>query len=216
MAEAFTIRLNQVVPLPLKTTNPKSIWNREVSLTCGTFYQVLAPSGTGKSTLIGILNGIRKDFTGSIALDDENLSAATADRWVTVRGKYISTVFQDLRLFDNLTVLQNISLLSGFESSGLSPQHIHDWCARLQVEEKANTNVGQLSYGQRQRVAILRALHRDFRWLLLDEPFSHLDEANMQIAFDLITDQCRARKAGLIITGLDHRFSHREFQSVEI
>lgn len=216
MADNFTLRLQKVLPFPLIGRGQNTIWQKDISLTSGKNYQILAPSGTGKSTLIGILNGIRKDYSGEVFIGDENLSKASLDRWVEIRRKYISTVFQDLRLFDQLTAGENIFLSGGFEPSTFSKEQVFDWCVRLQIEGKLNDKVGQLSYGQKQRVALLRALNRKFRWLLLDEPFSHLDVDNMRIAFDLIKEQCREQQAGLIVTGLDHRFNQDEFETLEI
>jgi ABC-type lipoprotein export system ATPase subunit len=216
MADSFTLRLHQVLPTPLAGRGSNTIWQQDISLTSGRNYQILAPSGTGKSTLIGILNGIRKDYSGDVFLGNENLSKASLDRWVEIRRKYISTVFQDLRLFDQLTAAENISLSGGFEEPAFSKDQVLEWCVRLQIEGKLHDKVGQLSYGQKQRVALLRALNRKFSWLLLDEPFSHLDVDNMRIAFELIKDQCKEQQAGLIVTGLDHRFNQDEFITLEI
>ncbi len=216
MSDSFTLRLQQVLPIPLVGRGANSIWHQNISLTCGRNYQILAPSGTGKSTLIGILNGIRKDYTGEVFLGDENLNKASLDRWVEIRRKFISTVYQDLRLFDQLTAAENISLSGGFEDPAFSKEEVLEWCVSLQIEGKLNEKVGKLSYGQKQRVAILRALNRKYRWLLMDEPFSHLDLDNMRTAFDLIKEQCKVQQAGLIITGLDHRFNQDEFETLEI
>lgn len=216
MADSFTLRLHQVQPVPLVGRGSNTIWQQDISLTSGRNYQILAPSGTGKSTLIGILNGIRKDYSGTVFLGDENLSQASSDRWVEVRRKFISTVYQDLRLFDQLTAIENISLAGGFDTPAFSKEQVLEWCVRLQLEGKLTNKVGLLSYGQKQRIALLRALNRKFRWLLLDEPFSHLDVDNMRIAFDLIKEQCMQQQAGLIVTGLDHRFNQDEFETLEI
>ena len=204
------------MPIPLLGRGSNTIWQQDISLTSGNNYQILAPSGTGKSTLIGILNGIRKDYSGDVFLGNENLSKASLDRWVEIRRKYISTVFQDLRLFDQLTAAENISLIGGFEEPAFSKDQVLEWCVRLQIDGKLHDKVGQLSYGQKQRVALLRALNRKFSWLLLDEPFSHLDVDNMRIALDLIKEQCKAQNSGLIVTGLDLRFNQDEFKTLEI
>lgn len=216
MADSFTLRFHKVLPIPLVGRGSNTIWQQDLSLTCGKNYQILAPSGTGKSTLIGILNGIRKDYSGDVFLGDENLSKASLDRWIAIRRKYISTVFQDLRLFDQLSAAENISLSGGFEEPAFSKDQVFEWCVRLQIEGKLHDKVGQLSYGQKQRVALLRALNRKFSWLLLDEPFSHLDVDNMRIALDLIKEQCKIQQAGLIVTGLDLRFNQDEFITLEI
>ena len=67
-----------------------------------------------------------------------------------------------------------------------------------------------------QRIAILRALNRPFHWIVLDEPFSHLDQTNASIALDLIKKVAQEQNAGIIITALDDRYSLPGFQSVTI
>jgi putative ABC transport system ATP-binding protein len=67
-----------------------------------------------------------------------------------------------------------------------------------------------------QRIAIIRALNRDYQWIILDEPFSHLDQANTQMAIDLILEESAAKDAGIIITALDHRDSDSRFQKISV
>jgi ABC-type phosphate/phosphonate transport system ATPase subunit len=76
------------------------------------------------------------------------------------------------------------------------------WLARLGLEGFLDRKCQTLSYGQQQRVAIVRALCQPFEWLLLDEPFSHLDEQNANIALELIQEVCASQNAGLIVTSL--------------
>jgi putative ABC transport system ATP-binding protein len=208
--------LNQVKPNPIRIINPESVWNQQIVLECGKFYQVISPSGSGKSTLIGILNGYRKDFEGEISFNGKPLQNAGVDEWVSIRNQKISTVYQDLKLFDALTMQENISILDSFVPHKTQEFPILEWCRKLKIEEKMDTQVKFLSYGQKQRVAIIRALNRNFRWLMLDEPFSHLDSENMEAARLLITEECRRRNAGLIITGLDKRFVQNDFISLII
>jgi ABC-type phosphate/phosphonate transport system ATPase subunit len=73
----------------------------------------------------------------------------------------------------------------------------------LGIEHKWNDPCGLLSMGQQQRVAIVRALCQPFEWLILDEPFSHLDERNSRICLDMIANECNAQQAGFVLTSLD-------------
>jgi len=208
--------LDSIKPKPIRIVNPESIWNQQITLECGKFYQVISPSGSGKSTLIGILNGYRKDFEGEITFNGKPLHHAGVDEWISVRNQKISTVYQDLKLFDELTMKENIGILDSFTPHKTEEFPIGEWCSKLKIEEKMDTKARFLSYGQKQRVAIIRALNRNFRWLMLDEPFSHLDSENMEAARLLITEECRRRNAGLIITGLDKRFVQNDFISLII
>jgi ABC-type lipoprotein export system ATPase subunit len=209
------ITLDNVRPHPLKLDNNESIWKTVVNLECGQFYQIISPSGTGKSTLIGILNGIRTDYDGILYYDRISLKNIQNDKWGSLRNSKISTVYQDLKLFGRLTALENISLLNAFQINKKSFP-VDNWCKLLGIEEKLHTYVDELSYGQKQRVAIIRALNRDFKWLLLDEPFSHLDSKNIDIAMQMIVSECKTRAAGIIITGLDERFTYQDFKKLII
>ena len=108
-------------------------------------------------------------------------------------------IFQDLRLFQHLSVRQNLQLIPEINASSPS---IEEMTAQLGVENCLDQSVSRLSHGQRQRIAIIRALQKPFRLLLLDEPFSHLDEENQKYASRLIQEVTKANDAGLILSSL--------------
>ena len=113
-----------------------------------------------------------------------------------------SYLFQDLRLFPSLTAKENILLknrLTGYFSS----QQISELLARVGLAHKQDTPVATLSLGQRQRVAFLRALAQPFEVLLLDEPFSHLDEANTHVLCEILNEELSQRGATLLMTALE-------------
>ena len=118
-------------------------------------------------------------------------------------GKFEKTIhihgFQDLRLFQHLTARQNLQLIPEVNASSPS---IEEMTAQLGVENCLDQSVFTLSHGQRQRIAIIRALRKPFRLLLLDEPFSHLDEENQKYASRLIQEVIKANNAGLILSSL--------------
>src|SRR6185295_14901973 len=132
-----------------------------------------APSGTGKSTLIAYLYGIRKDFSGTIRFGND--SSISLKQWSELRNKKIAVVFQDLRLFPQLTAMENIQLKNSFSKSK-TEEEIIQLAAKLGIDHKLKSKCGNLSLGQQQRVAIIRSLCQPFEFLLLDEPFSHLDD----------------------------------------
>ncbi len=219
------IEFNGITPLPLaEFITENSIWNSTFTFTQGNKYQIVAPSGKGKSTLVGIIAGIRGDFDGNLLFEGQNTRQFKPMRWSQWRANECSIVFQDLQLFPKLTVLQNLMLMSEIQqalNNNASPKNqtketLIDWAKQLGIETKMDMLVGNLSFGQMQRVAILRALNRPFQWIILDEPFSHLDAANAKIALDLITSIAFNRNAGIIITALDSRFSIEGFTPVNI
>lgn len=219
------IEFNGITPLPLaEFITENSIWNTNFTFTQGNKYQIIAPSGKGKSTLVGIIAGTRGDFDGNLLFERQNSRQFKPMRWSQWRANECSIVFQDLQLFPKLTVLQNLMLMSEIQqalNNNASPKNqtketLIDWAKQLGIETKMDVLVGNLSFGQMQRVAILRALNRPFQWIILDEPFSHLDAANAKIALELITSIAFNRNAGIIITALDSRFSIEGFTPVNI
>ncbi len=192
----MNIILKNIAPHPLigAFSSQTEIWNKEVSLNKEAFIHVQAPSGTGKSTLLGILYGTRFDFDGSLSLEGNT-------NWSDLRTNSLSIVFQELELLGDLTALENIQLKNQL-TSHLSDAQIHQMAIDLGVEGLMNKRVEQLSRGERQRVAIIRALCMPFSWLLLDEPFSALDEKNTLAAIELIKKECEKKSAGLILANL--------------
>lgn len=197
------ISLQQVVPVFLEEgkTASSQLWNQTLSFTKGENIHIIAPSGSGKTSFIHFLYGLRKDYNGKILYDDNDIKNFDAEKFSTWRQQYISIIFQDLRLFTAQTVLQNLEI-----KRLLSPWHkesrITAMAKRLGIENKLSKCCNTCSYGEQQRIAIIRALQQPFDFLLLDEPFSHLDENNRQIAMELMEEEAAERKASIILTDL--------------
>lgn len=219
------IEFNGIIPLPLaEFVTENSIWNSTFTFTQGNKYQIVAPSGKGKSTLVGIIAGTRGDFDGNLLFEGQNSRQFKPMRWSQWRAKECSIVFQDLQLFPKLTVLQNLLLMNEIQNAhnnntslnNQTKETLFDWAKQLGIESKMDVVVGNLSFGQMQRVAILRALNRPFNWIVLDEPFSHLDAENSKNALQLIRSIAANQNAGIIVTALDSRFSIEGFTPVNI
>ena len=177
----------------------------EVHFEVGRRYLVIATSGKGKSTLLHIIYGLRHDYEGEVRLNERPTGDLVPDDWSMLRQRELSIVFQDLRLFPDLTARENIELQNALTRHKTTAA-IEDMAAALGVAELLDKPAGRLSYGQRQRIAIIRALCQPFRFLLLDEPFSHLDEENTRAACALIEAERAAQGAGLILVSLGERY----------
>ena len=180
---------------------PSDIWLQDFRFERGQFYLVEAESGTGKSSLCSYLYGYRHDYEGKICFDDADIRTLSARQWVNIRRESLSLLFQELRLFPELTALENIQLKNSITHSK-SPKDIELLLEQLQIADKTHVPVSKLSYGQQQRVAFIRSLCQPFDFLLLDEPISHLDETNAHIMADILTSEARQRNAGVIITSV--------------
>ncbi|MDD7318273.1 MAG: ATP-binding cassette domain-containing protein [Prevotella sp.] len=177
------------------------IWNREVEFVKGRTYLVEAESGKGKSTFCSYILGYRNDYAGHIMFDDTDVRRLSIARWTDVRKHNISYVFQELRLFPELTAFENIEIknrLTGFRSKN----EIEQWFDRLGIADKRDVKVRFMSFGQQQRVAMIRALVQPFDFILADEPISHLDDNNSQTMGEIMIEEAERQGAGVIVTSI--------------
>jgi ABC-type lipoprotein export system ATPase subunit len=201
----MTIRLEKMIPVPMleQQRNRSGIWEAgSVVFEQGKSYLIEAPSGRGKTSLLSVIYGLRKDYQGKVFLDSTELAGYSGKDWSVIRKKRLSYIFQGLELFDELTALENIQLKNSITRQK-SDVEIREMAVKLGIGEFLHRKSGILSFGQQQRVAIIRALCQPFEMLLADECFSHMDRENILTAFRLIHEECRIRNAGLILTSLN-------------
>ena len=183
-------------------TQTSEIWGKELVFDKGEFIKIVAPSGSGKSSLINFLYGMRNEYNGTISYADKNIGQLSLEELARHRKDHLSIVFQDLRLFPDQTVEQNIEI-----KRQLNPYHppekITEMANRLGIGSKLFSRCGTCSYGEQQRIAIIRSLMQPFSILLLDEPFSHLDNKNSEKAMELMLEEANARKATIIFADLE-------------
>ena len=197
------ISLQKIFPSVFTEENisASQVWGQQVIFEKGTHVHIVAPSGSGKTSLIHFLYGLRKDYEGNIIFNNENAKNVDAEKTALWRQQHISIVFQDLRLFTEQTVLQNLEI-----KRMLNPFHkessITTMAKRLGIESKLDKLCRTCSYGEQQRIAIIRALQQPFDFLFLDEPFSHLDEVNRIKAMQLIEEEAAVRNASIILADL--------------
>ena len=186
-------------PIPEKLIPGSEIWATDLVIENGRKSLIAAQSGKGKSTLLHILYGLRKDFSGEVLMDGHSVRKYTEAEWENIRRRKISILFQDLKLFPRLNARENLSLIP--EENPSAPS-VDEMLITVGMEDFGMQRVETLSFGQRQRVALLRALRKPFELLLLDEPFSHLDEENAIAASKLIEQIVELNKASLILSSL--------------
>lgn len=183
-------------------TQTSEIWGKDLTWAKGELIKIVAPSGSGKSSLVNFLYGMRRDFDGTIRYDQQDIRRVNQEEIAVMRKDHISIVFQDLRLFPGQTVQENLEI-----KRQLNPFHpaekIREMAERLGIGNKLNSLARTCSYGEQQRVAIIRALMQPFDFLLLDEPFSHLDNNNSLRAMELMLEEAKARQASIIFADLE-------------
>jgi ABC-type lipoprotein export system ATPase subunit len=186
-------------PIPEKFIPESEIWEKNILIESGRKCLLAAQSGKGKSTLLHILYGLRKDCSGETLLDGRSVFSHTPSEWESLRKTRISLLFQDLKLFPWLSAIENIELIPEVNPEAPS---IEEMLVQVGMEQFCNQPIETLSFGQRQRIALLRCLRKPFDILLLDEPFSHLDEENTNCVCRLVDQTLERNQASLILSSL--------------
>lgn len=197
------ITLNKVLPHVFTHVQGlvSDVWNEEITFHKGHYYLLEANSGKGKSTFCSYLIGYRRDFDGNILFDEQNINALTIKDWAEIRTRHVSYLFQELRLFPELTALENVLIKNNMTHFKTKAQ-ILDWFDELDIADKVNVRIGQMSFGQQQRVALIRSLVQPFDFLLADEPISHLDDDNSNTMAQVLLREATHQGAGIIVTSI--------------
>jgi ABC-type lipoprotein export system ATPase subunit len=202
-----SIQIRFVVPhfLSDAVTPASEVWRNEVTFRKGEHCLVAAHSGSGKSSLLAYVFGERSDYDGDVLFDNRKTQLLKAQEWNAVRQGHISFVFQGLRLFPTLTAMENIAIknrLTGYKTRA----EILALLDAAGLADKTDEKAGRLSFGQQQRVAIIRALCQPFDFLLADEPFSHLDDVNTGVMAEIIAQELQRQGAGMILCSLGPQY----------
>lgn len=197
------IQFNSVIPKVFSQlpSLESEVWNTDITFEKGHLYLIEADSGKGKSTFCSYIVGYRHDYSGQVLFDAQDTKGFKVSEWVNIRKNRISHLFQELRLFPELTAFENVQIknkLTNFKSEN----QIKTWFEALGIAEKLDVKVGLLSFGQQQRVAMIRALVQPFDFILADEPISHLDDKNSEIMGQIMLEEAQAQGAGVIVTSI--------------
>lgn len=198
-----SIHLRQTLPQVFADRDAitSDVWHQDITFCKGKRYLIEAASGTGKSSLCSYIYGYRRDYQGIINFDERNIRSLSVDEWVEVRKQSLSILFQELRLFPELTALENVQLknrLTNFKKK----KEVLALFAALGIAEKADEKAAKLSFGQQQRVAFICSLCQPFDFIFLDEPISHLDDDNGNIMSRLLTEEAERQGAGILVTSI--------------
>jgi ABC-type lipoprotein export system ATPase subunit len=198
------LTIQQLLPIYFEQSRKdgSEIWGKDLVFAKGELIKIVAPSGSGKTSLIHFIYGLRQEYAGNILYGDKNINRFGAEDFAHYRKNHISIVFQDLRLFPEQTVAENLEI-----KRQLNPYHpsgkIQDMADRLGIGNKLQSKARICSYGEQQRIAIIRSLLQPFDLLLMDEPFSHLDNQNSEKAMELILEEAKLRNACIVFADLE-------------
>ncbi len=204
-----------IMPDPLVEENTKDskVWNQEFSFEESTNYNITSPSGKGKTTLLSFCCGFRKDFNGELLLNNKSIHLINQNDWSKIRCEQIAYVPQNLSLIPSLSVWENLKLKNNLTNHKTNDQ-INELLNYFGVEKCKEKKPHLISLGQQQRVAIIRALIQPFETLIMDEPFSHIDKANIKNACEIIELTCKKENANLITTSLNDKTNFRNIEQI--
>ncbi len=157
---------------------------------------IVGQSGAGKTTLLNILGGMDKLTTGEILLDGSDISKYSKKQLATYRRRDIGFVFQFYNLIPNLTALENVEIASQLSKNPMDPAEVLE---KVGLSERESNFPAQLSGGEQQRVSIARALAKNPKLLLCDEPTGALDYETGKQILQILQDCSRERGMTVII-----------------
>ena len=163
--------------------------NVSFSLPKGEFVCILGPSGAGKSTLLNLLGGMDTVTSGDIIIDKENISKKSDKELTSYRAENVGFIFQFYNILPTLTVLENVEIVKDIVKKSKSAKKI---LIEVGLENHLNKFPNQLSGGEQQRVSISRAIAKNPKLLLCDEPTGALDSKTGVEVLKLLKKQCDA------------------------
>lgn len=177
------------------------IWNSNVIIRRGERVLINAGSGRGKSSLLSYLYGRRNDYQGVIFFGGRDIRMLGLADWCAMRQTALSLLPQELGVFPELTAFENVVI-----KNRLTDCRSEEWILKafelLGVRFCADSEMGKMSIGQQQRVALVRALCQPFDFLLLDEPVSHLDDVNNDLVASIVKSVIEESGAGVLVTSV--------------
>jgi putative ABC transport system ATP-binding protein len=200
----MSIELNNIKPTymsDVEISTSDLYLQKSVMFENGKSYLIIANSGKGKSSILNFIYGSSINYQGSITYSSEIIEDST----LNLRKTVLSYVFQDFKLFPELTVFENICIKNDLTNHKTNPE-IHRFLEKLNLQNRTHALVSSLSLGEKQRVAIIRALCQPFKFLLMDEPFSHLDDWNIKLTSRIIEEELYSNNASLILTSLGSEY----------
>lgn len=179
----------------------------DLDVAAGEFLAITGQSGSGKSTLLHLLGALDRPTAGRILLEGEDLSELDGAGLARVRNRQVGFVFQFHHLMAEFTCLENVLVPIRLRGHGVSPeehQRALDLLERVGLVDQLHKLPGQMSGGQQQRAAVVRALAHGPRLVLADEPTGNLDSRSGAAVFDLVREMAREQGVAFVMVTHDH------------
>lgn len=163
------------------------------------FVVITGSSGSGKTTLLSLLSGLDKPSSGQIFIDHQNITGAAEDTLAPLRNRIIGFVFQSFHLVPSMTAKENIMFPAELKGDAQAADKAGQLLQRVGLESRADNLPSQLSGGEKQRIALCRAMINHPKLLFADEPTGNLDAENGKIVLSQLIDLKNDQGATLIL-----------------
>jgi ABC-type lipoprotein export system ATPase subunit len=170
---------------------------------------LLGESGSGKTTLLHLMGGLLRGYTGTLQIDNIELSTLSESGLDRFRGTHIGFIFQKNHLISALSVEENVIMSPYLAGIPINRQHAHEVLTELGLAGKNKSSVKEISQGQAQRVAIARAVMNHPSIILADEPTSALDDKSCERVIGLLLDVATRNNATLVVATHDQRLKDK-------
>jgi len=188
----------------------------DIQLDRGQELLLLGASGTGKTTLLHLIAGMRTPSAGQVELNQAAFSGLPVAKRDLARGKHMGIVFQTAHFVRSLNVAENLALACALAGQAPDSKRIAQLLEGLGLGHKIKARVDALSVGEQQRVSIARAVVHKPGLILADEPTSALDDTNTEVVLDLLRKQASDAGAALLIVTHDQRLKDHLTDRVEL
>ncbi|MEB7384407.1 ABC transporter ATP-binding protein [Staphylococcus xylosus] len=189
-----------------------------ININEGEFIAIMGPSGSGKSTLINILGFIDRGYEGDYLFNGENYKKTSDNQLSDIRNKTVGFVFQNFKLIQNNTILENVSIPLVYAGLGSQErkQRVVDTLHDVGLYDKENLVPNKLSGGQQQRVAIARAIINKPKFIIADEPTGALDSKTSKDIMELFMKLNKEYNTTMIMVTHDRKVADKADRIIHI
>ncbi len=181
----------------------------DLTIPDGQFVAVTGPSGSGKTTLLSLMAGLDAPTSGSIVIDQEDITKLNEDELALLRGRRFGFIFQNFHLIPTLTALENVILAAELNGADNARNRSKNLLGVVGLEDRLHHYPSQLSGGEQQRLSLARAFVNEPDIVLADEPTGNLDSKNSEHIIGLIAELHRVKKATIVLVTHEAHIAER-------
>lgn len=181
----------------------------DLTIPDGQFVAVTGPSGSGKTTLLSLIAGLDAPTSGSIVIDQEDITKLNEDELALLRGRRFGFIFQNFHLIPTLTALENVILAAELNGADHAHNRSKNLLGVVGLEDRLHHYPSQLSGGEQQRLSLARAFVNEPDIVLADEPTGNLDSKNSEHIIGLIAELHRVKKATIVLVTHEAHIAER-------